>query len=480
LASLIDPLAGRWRLVPAGNLASMSPAFHAAARTSSLFIADCLTFLVVNSIVACLWSLMSLRPDSGALADMRTTFLSLMAPAACIIAYLIGRGRYSTRISFWNETRLVMCVGLCAIGIETSLGVFTCDIGDRSAAIAAITLFSVFATTGGRLAKHALASLRLWPLPAIIIGNETRAADAEMALQADASLGYQVVGKIDPSAVISEQNELRLKPLLTRFHAICFLIAVDDLQQQCTLIEIALRERIPFAMVVLPGFSCQFTQVFGQEVMLLSHWVGLSRPMARLLKAAFDVTAAALLLLVASPLFLIIALAVRSDGGPALFAHRRLGVAGRHFQCLKFRTMVVDAAQVLQQVLATDLERAAEWRATQKLRNDPRITRLGRFLRKTSLDELPQLINVIRLEMSLVGPRPIVDSETSFYGEDIVHYYATRPGLTGLWQVSGRSDTSYSRRVRFDVWYVNNWTIWHDIAVLLKTIPAVLKRQGAR
>jgi lipopolysaccharide/colanic/teichoic acid biosynthesis glycosyltransferase len=142
--------------------------------------------------------------------------------------------------------------------------------------------------------------------------------------------------------------------------------------------------------------------------------------------------------------------------------------------------MVVDADRVLADALSKDPDLAAEWEASRKLRDDPRITPVGRFLRRTSLDELPQLINVLRLEMSLVGPRPIVDSEIALYGPDIGQYYATRPGLTGLWQVSGRSDTSYERRVQLDVWYVNNWTLWHDFAVLLKTIPVVLGREGAR
>jgi lipopolysaccharide/colanic/teichoic acid biosynthesis glycosyltransferase len=140
---------------------------------------------------------------------------------------------------------------------------------------------------------------------------------------------------------------------------------------------------------------------------------------------------------------------------------------------------VVDSDRALNEALARDPALAAEWAATRKLVNDPRVTRIGRFLRNTSLDELPQLINVLRMEMSLVGPRPIVDSEVPLYGEAIAQYYATRPGLTGLWQVSGRSNTSYARRVQLDVWYVNNWTVWNDIAVLLKTIPAVLGRQGA-
>jgi Undecaprenyl-phosphate galactose phosphotransferase WbaP len=178
-------------------------------------------------------------------------------------------------------------------------------------------------------------------------------------------------------------------------------------------------------------------------------------------------------------LFVILAIASRMDGGPVLFAHRRVGAGGRPFYCLKFRTMVVNADRVLADFIAKDPDLAAEWEACRKLVNDPRVTRVGRILRKTSLDELPQLINVLRGEMSLVGPRPIVESEVPLYGEAIAHYYATRPGLTGLWQVSGRSNTSYTRRVQLDVWYVNNWTIWNDIAVILKTIPVVLRRQGA-
>jgi undecaprenyl-phosphate galactose phosphotransferase len=186
------------------------------------------------------------------------------------------------------------------------------------------------------------------------------------------------------------------------------------------------------------------------------------------------------LLLLTAPVFLILVMITRLDGGPAFYAHRRIGAGGRPFDCLKFRTMMPNSDHILRQVLADDPVRAAEWRVMRKLRDDPRVTRVGRFLRKTSLDELPQLINVLRLEMSLVGPRPIVESEVPLYGENIAQYYATRPGLTGLWQVSGRSNTSFARRVQLDVWYVNNWSIWHDIAVLLKTIPAVFKREGAR
>jgi undecaprenyl-phosphate galactose phosphotransferase len=130
-------------------------------------------------------------------------------------------------------------------------------------------------------------------------------------------------------------------------------------------------------------------------------------------------------------------------------------------------------------VLDSDPRAAAAWAADQKLPNDPRITKIGRFLRRSSLDELPQLFNVLRGEMSLVGPRPIVAAEVARYESDIEYYYEAKPGITGLWQVSGRNDTGYARRVKLDVWYVRNWTLWHDIAILLKTIPAVFLRRGA-
>ncbi|WP_246375892.1 sugar transferase [Gluconacetobacter takamatsuzukensis] len=196
-------------------------------------------------------------------------------------------------------------------------------------------------------------------------------------------------------------------------------------------------------------------------------------------KRVMDIVIAGTMLFFALPAMLAIALLVRRDGGAALFGHNRIGEEGRIFRCLKFRSMVANADEVLKDLLARDEAAREEWVSTQKLRHDPRITRLGRFLRATSLDELPQLLNVLRGDMSLVGPRPIVQAEVERYGENIAYYYATRPGLTGLWQVSGRSNTSYARRVALDSAYVRHWTIWQDVTILLKTIPAVLRHDGA-
>jgi Undecaprenyl-phosphate galactose phosphotransferase WbaP len=220
------------------------------------------------------------------------------------------------------------------------------------------------------------------------------------------------------------------------------------------------------------------TQVLMMKTRDVAYWHNL-QPVPRAAKVFFDLTAAALLVLLLLPLLLAIAMVVKLDGGPALYAHNRVGAGGRPFRCLKFRTMVMDADVRLQKLLHTDPAAAVEWATTQKLRNDPRVTKVGALLRKTSLDELPQLLNVLRLEMSLVGPRPIVEEEVFHYGSDISYYLEVRPGLTGLWQVSGRSDTTYAQRKQLDSWYVKNWTLWHDIVILAKTIPAVLKRKGA-
>jgi len=197
-------------------------------------------------------------------------------------------------------------------------------------------------------------------------------------------------------------------------------------------------------------------------------------------KRAMDLAIAGVLLALLALPMLIIAAIARADGGPALFAHTRIGRAGRKFGCLKFRSMVVDAERRLAELLERDADAAAEWEATRKLKNDPRVTRIGKFLRATSLDELPQLINVLKGEMSLVGPRPVTATELAAnYGAAAEHYQLVRPGITGPWQVSGRSETSYDRRVALDVAYATQPSLVTDIRLLLATPAAVLLRRGA-
>jgi len=193
-----------------------------------------------------------------------------------------------------------------------------------------------------------------------------------------------------------------------------------------------------------------------------------------------DLVGASAALLLLAPIMLATVLAIRVlDPGPILFAHTRLGRGGRPFRCLKFRSMTVDADARLAHLLETDAEARAEWQATQKLRLDPRITPLGRFLRRSCLDELPQLFNVLRGDMSLVGPRPIVAGEAARYGRHFPVYCSLKPGITGLWQVKREDQTSYRRRVAFDLAYARSRSLALNVRILLLTVPCVFRGEGA-
>jgi exopolysaccharide production protein ExoY len=198
------------------------------------------------------------------------------------------------------------------------------------------------------------------------------------------------------------------------------------------------------------------------------------------MKRSLDVGGALAFLILFSPLLLGVALLLLvAQGRPILFKHKRVGKNGEVFECLKFRTMVKDAGSVLDSHLAATAAARREWETTQKLKDDPRITPLGQVMRKLSVDELPQFVNVLMGQMSLVGPRPIVSSETRFYGSHILAYYSVRPGITGPWQIGGRSNASYAYRVQLDVDYAHNWSVGRDIAILAKTVPAVLTQNGS-
>jgi exopolysaccharide production protein ExoY len=197
------------------------------------------------------------------------------------------------------------------------------------------------------------------------------------------------------------------------------------------------------------------------------------------IKRGFDVIGASGALLLLLPLFAMIALIIRLwDRGPVFYRHRRIGLNGEMFDCLKFRSMVVNADEVLSRHLAANGEAAREWQETQKLKYDPRVTPLGSGLRKTSIDELPQLVNILKGEMSFVGPRPIVTAEVPKYGACMDHYLRARPGLTGPWQVSGRNDVDYATRVELDRDYTESWSFWRDLAIIAKTARVVVTARG--
>lgn len=233
-------------------------------------------------------------------------------------------------------------------------------------------------------------------------------------------------------------------------------------------------------LVAVPMSNVTAESFFDAKIMVLHIRNNLASPWNQMLKRLFDIVATICGGLLISPILLAIAFWVYHDSpGPVIFKHRRVGRNGKEFNCYKFRSMCVNSKEVLEHLLATDPEAKAEWDKEFKLKNDPRITKSGAFLRKTSLDELPQLWNVLKGEMSLVGPRPIVQAEVPRYGKYIKEYYSVLPGITGMWQTSGRSDIDYPERVQMDSWYVHNWSVWLDMVLLWRTVAVVLNHKGA-
>jgi len=205
-----------------------------------------------------------------------------------------------------------------------------------------------------------------------------------------------------------------------------------------------------------------------------------ARPIGSSAKRLTDIALAGFGIVLLSPLLLLcFAACLLSSPGPALFGHRRVGFQGKYFRCLKFRTMVFNSDERFKNYLAANPAAKAEWESTRKLRFDPRVTAIGSLLRKTSLDEIPQLFNVLRGDMSIVGPRPVTEDELARYSTSVRNYLVCRPGITGLWQVSGRSGTTYRKRIAFDSYYARHWSIFLDVKIIFATIPALLDSDNA-
>jgi len=352
-------------------------------------------------------------------------------------------------------------------------------------------LLSLFTVPVARsLLRHRYCRRDWWSSPLVLLGTEN-ADELRASLEKQPERGLRFVAQLDAALTNG-----RLHPQLTaiaRQHPDAFILLLPDAlafhsASGSQSLELLLAEltRHFRSVLLLPGFIADTSYLWLTPRDLGNHIVGLlvrhnlhDRHML-LFKRILDLSLIALGACLMFPLWIIIALAIMLDspGAPIFFQER----IGRNNSCLricKFRTMVRNADAILQEALARDSSLRREWEQNRKLKHDPRITRVGAILRKISMDEMPQLWNVLKGEMSLVGPRPIVAEEVEKYGPVFEEYLRVRPGMTGLWQISGRSDTSYEERVRLDQYYISNWSVWFDIWILAKTLPAILRGRGA-
>ena len=344
------------------------------------------------------------------------------------------------------------------------------------------------------ITKKILEKYQLLQVPVLIIGAGKTAELLVQGIKDDAGMGYKIIGLLEDNKV--EDGILEKYPVLgkfsdaeqviTKYNIQHVFIAAPGLEQGKLTKLIYKVQPLVESMGVIPNLvgvpmgGIEAECLFNEKLMLLRLRNNLARPVNRWIKTIFDYVLTITGTIAISPILIVIALWIYKDSpGPVIFKHRRIGKNGKEFNCYKFRSMCVDAKEKLEQLLANDAEARAEWEKDFKLKNDPRITKSGAFLRKTSLDEMPQIFNVLKGEMSLVGPRPIIRDEMIRYGEYIDDYLMVKPGITGMWQVSGRSDTGYKERVQLDSWYVRNWSVWLDLMLLWRTMKIVIKCKGA-
>ena len=410
-----------------------------------------------------------------------------------IVLFLMRFEHYSDRRPFWDELgeilRTILILALLDMTLVTVSNWQSSQVWWMWAWPASLASI-VFMRW---LVKFILKKRGLWVRPTVIIGHGNNALDAQNALHSEPSFGFQVVGFVDVDCQeprLKYESQVKLDyiglQLLAKRPGVQWVIALEHSQSDQR--EEWLRKLASWgaqdinvipAMRGVPLYGTNISHFFSHEVALLRVHNNLRRWPARLSKRIFDTLVALVLIVLLSPLLLLLSLLLLGDGGKVIFSQKRVGKNGRPFNCLKFRTMALDAEDQLKLLLAQSPEHKLQWEKDQKLKDDPRVSALGGFLRRTSLDELPQLFNVLQGQMSLVGPRPIVEAELQRYGSDASYYLMVRPGMTGLWQVNGRNDLDYESRVYLDTWYVKNWSLWYDLVILIKTIRTVLSSKGA-
>jgi len=396
----------------------------------------------------------------------------------------------SIGISFWEETKVILKGNLIAFVIVVLLTFITKTSVQfsRPVIFLAFILSIVSLPMIRRIVRFLLRRIGLWSKDVVLIGTEKAINQIVCNLKKHPDWGFNPVGVLLPHGV-GDPGNIKVLGAIEHMETVSIasdevIVAMPELSREKLVEVVEKATKIAPVVKVLPdlyGLASAGVRTHDLDGMLLLEMEDrLARVQNRAIKRTFDIVLSLFGLVVLSPLFLILAVLIKINSrGPVFFGHTRLGKGGRIFTCYKFRTMVENAQEVLEEVLVDNPEARTQWRKDFKLKEDPRITKVGAFLRKTSLDELSQLWNVLKGEMSLVGPRPIVSDEVEKYGEKSRYFFKVTPGITGLWQVSGRNDIDYDERVLLDEYYAKNWSLWLDIEIIIRTFGAILKSKGA-
>lgn len=403
---------------------------------------------------------------------------------------------YNRRMQFWQVIEKIFQASLYAVvAIVIVLYIGQIAASTSRMFIFLLWLFSfIYLTVFRYLTKNFLEKVQLLRIPVLIIGAGKTAELLVKGIINDAGMGYKIIGLLEDNCV--RNGILKLFPVLGKFADVeavilktgvqhVFIAAPGLEQEKLTRLIYKVQPLVKNIGIIpnlvgIPMGGIEVESLFNEKLMLLRLKNNLARSWNRYLKTIFDFALTLVGTVAISPILIFIAIWIYKDSpGPVIFKHTRIGKNGKKFPCYKFRSMCIDAKEKLAELLENDPVAKAEWERDFKLKNDPRITKSGAFLRRTSLDELPQIFNVLKGDMSLVGPRPVIEEELERYGEYVNDYLMVKPGITGMWQINGRNDTSYAERVCMDSWYVRNWSIWIDNLILWRTLKSVIRCKGA-
>ena len=395
-----------------------------------------------------------------------TTYLTFYPLYVILIAFFTYEGLYTFRYDFWHESRLVIKVIIFSAILVFAYLAMTKSIENYSRLVIGISfiIMIILIPLAKNISKKALYTLKIWQKKADIYGNDPFLT-AE--IYGNPYLGYvkpqkdEVFSTIFVNSQGSDSQTLKnvLSSQIKQKHEVIFIPIMDDYDLT----------------------HSHIYELSNTRTNLIIYRNRLKSWYRRIIQQSFNYFLAILLLPILLPIIAILAILIKKESkGSIFFVHTRIGKNGKKIPTLKFRSMYSDAQERLATLLKEDEAIKKEWEKSFKLKGDPRITKLGAFLRKTSLDELPQIFNVLMGHMNFVGPRPVTQEELDkHYKDNTSYYFMVKPGITGLWQVSGRSDTDYDFRIKTDKWYVLNWSLWLDIVILIKTIKVVLKHDGA-
>lgn len=454
-----------------------------------LIVSDLASFAIADAMIHMLTIAPGLSLFPGAASGQVGSTFDLFAILAAI--FIIARyiaGDYSRRQLFWDGARSTTGA-LLIFGVIYLAAVWLLEPRGLLLSAAVWLLFIAGLPSARQLMRIALGRLGVWYQPSAIIGTGPTAQEVYPVLGNQLSLGLDVRWIVPENA-----DKVIPAPLaaLTPIHASYDNLTDSLIAVGCRQVILVLDDNIPInqaelidqlvgshigvsvvpSLRRLPLFGMSTNYFFGKDFLLLQVRNNLARLPQRFVKRVIDIVGSLLALIVLSPVLALICFLIRREGGgPIFFIQDRVGRGCRDFRCFKFRTMIIDAEAEMARWEKENPILLARYRESNfKLSNDPRVTRIGGWLRRKSIDEFPQLINVLMGNMSLVGPRPLLRRELPYYGPTINLYACVRPGITGLWQISGRSHTTFSQRVSYDEWYIKNWTVWYDVVIMLQTL----------